>query len=256
MPRYRAVPVMLSAGERKVLKKRARGAKTAYRDWLRAQIVLAAGRGRPVPGSRRTCTSVWTRSASGGAGSPAAAWMAWRTCPGPGGQGGSARWNGPRWSRWPASCPPPPGCRWPAGAALNWPPRSRRRGWPARSRHPRSCGSWLSTPSSPGNTNRGSTRATRTSPPRPPSSSTSTRGTTRASGYSRATGSSRWTPSPPSRPAADAAKPARQHAAGRCASSTNTSARVPSPCWPPWTCAPGRCSPLPRPLPGSPHSWT
>ena len=46
MPRCRAVPVMLSAGERKVLKKRARGAKTARRDWLRAQIVLAAARGR------------------------------------------------------------------------------------------------------------------------------------------------------------------------------------------------------------------
>jgi FAD/FMN-containing dehydrogenase len=46
MPQDRAVPVMLSAGERKVSKKRARGAKTAYRDWLRAQIVLAAARGR------------------------------------------------------------------------------------------------------------------------------------------------------------------------------------------------------------------
>jgi len=46
MPQYRAVPVMLSAGERKRLKKRARGAKTAYRDWLRAQIVLAAACGR------------------------------------------------------------------------------------------------------------------------------------------------------------------------------------------------------------------
>ena len=46
MPRYHAVPVMLSAGERRTLKKRARGAKTAYRDWLRAQIVLAAARGR------------------------------------------------------------------------------------------------------------------------------------------------------------------------------------------------------------------
>jgi transposase len=46
MPRCRAVPVMLSAGERKRLKKRARGAKTAHRDWLRAQIVLAAARGR------------------------------------------------------------------------------------------------------------------------------------------------------------------------------------------------------------------
>lgn len=46
MPRCRAVPVMLSAGERRTLNKRARGAKTAQRDWLRAQIVLAAARGR------------------------------------------------------------------------------------------------------------------------------------------------------------------------------------------------------------------
>jgi transposase len=46
MPWYHAVPVMLSAGERRTLRKRALGAKTAYRDWLRAQIVLAAARGR------------------------------------------------------------------------------------------------------------------------------------------------------------------------------------------------------------------
>jgi transposase len=46
MPQHRAVPVRLSAGERTRLKKRARGAKTACRDWLRAQIVLAAARGR------------------------------------------------------------------------------------------------------------------------------------------------------------------------------------------------------------------
>jgi transposase len=46
MPRYRAVLVVLSAGERRALKKRARGARTAYRDWLRAQVVLAAARGR------------------------------------------------------------------------------------------------------------------------------------------------------------------------------------------------------------------
>jgi transposase len=46
MPQYCAVPVVLSAGERRTLKKRARGAKTAHRDWLRAQIVLAAARGR------------------------------------------------------------------------------------------------------------------------------------------------------------------------------------------------------------------
>jgi transposase len=46
MPKCCAVAVMLSAGERRALKKRARGAKTGYRDWLRAQIVLAAARGR------------------------------------------------------------------------------------------------------------------------------------------------------------------------------------------------------------------
>ncbi len=46
MPLPRAVPVMLTASERKTLKKRARGAKTPYRDRLRAQIVLAAARGR------------------------------------------------------------------------------------------------------------------------------------------------------------------------------------------------------------------
>ena len=47
MPLLRAVPVMLSAGERATLKKRVRGAKTACRDRLRAQIVLAAARGHP-----------------------------------------------------------------------------------------------------------------------------------------------------------------------------------------------------------------
>ena len=46
MPLLRAVPVVLSAGERTVLKKRVRGAKTAHRDRMRAQIVLAAARGR------------------------------------------------------------------------------------------------------------------------------------------------------------------------------------------------------------------
>jgi transposase len=46
MPRPGAVPVMLAAAERKTLKKRVRGAKTPYRDRLRAQIVLAAACGR------------------------------------------------------------------------------------------------------------------------------------------------------------------------------------------------------------------
>ena len=46
MPLPRAVPVMLTAAERKTLEKRVCGAKTAYRDRLRAQIVLAAARSR------------------------------------------------------------------------------------------------------------------------------------------------------------------------------------------------------------------
>lgn len=41
-----AVPVTLAASERKILKKRVRGAKTCWRDRLRAQVVLAAARGR------------------------------------------------------------------------------------------------------------------------------------------------------------------------------------------------------------------
>jgi transposase len=44
--RAAAVPVTLAASERKILKKRVRGAKTPYRDRVRAQLVLAAARGR------------------------------------------------------------------------------------------------------------------------------------------------------------------------------------------------------------------
>jgi transposase len=46
MPLPRAVPVRLTAAECKTLKKRVCGAKTPWRDRLRAQIVLAAARGR------------------------------------------------------------------------------------------------------------------------------------------------------------------------------------------------------------------
>jgi transposase len=46
MPLPRAVPVTLTAAERTTLNERARGAKTAHRDRLRAQIVLAASRGQ------------------------------------------------------------------------------------------------------------------------------------------------------------------------------------------------------------------
>jgi transposase len=46
MPLPRAVPVTLTAAQRTTLNERARGVKTAFRDRLRAQIVLAAARGR------------------------------------------------------------------------------------------------------------------------------------------------------------------------------------------------------------------
>ena len=46
MPLPRAVPVVLSAGERATLSNRVRGAKMAHRDRLRAQIVLAAALGQ------------------------------------------------------------------------------------------------------------------------------------------------------------------------------------------------------------------
>ena len=41
-----AVPVTLTASERKILKMRMRGAKTPHRDRVRAQAVLEAARGR------------------------------------------------------------------------------------------------------------------------------------------------------------------------------------------------------------------
>ena len=74
MPLLRAVPVMLSAGERTALKKRVRGAKTAHRDRLRAQIVLAAARGQANARIAADLRVTGTRCASGAAGSPAAAW--------------------------------------------------------------------------------------------------------------------------------------------------------------------------------------
>ena len=44
----RAVPVTLTAAERKTLTERASGAKTPHRDRVRAQVVLAAARGHPT----------------------------------------------------------------------------------------------------------------------------------------------------------------------------------------------------------------
>jgi transposase len=55
-----AVPVTLTASERKTLKKRVRGAKTCWRDRLRAQIVLDAARGRDnarIAADREACVN-------------------------------------------------------------------------------------------------------------------------------------------------------------------------------------------------------
>jgi Winged helix-turn helix len=52
----RAVPVTLTAAERTTLNKRARGARAAHRDRLRAQIVLAAARGRD---NARIAADLW-----------------------------------------------------------------------------------------------------------------------------------------------------------------------------------------------------
>ena len=107
-----AVPVTLTAAERKTLKKRVRGAKTCWRDRLRAQIVLAAARGR---GNARIAADLGTgvdtvrkwRGRFAERGLPGL-----EDLPGPGGRGGSAKRTGRRRSRWPASCRPRPGCRW------------------------------------------------------------------------------------------------------------------------------------------------
>ena len=256
MPQYRAVPVMLSAGERRALKKRARGVKTAHRDWLRAQIVLAAARGRAsariaadlhvsVDTVRKWRGRFAARGLDGLKDLPRSgrprrisalerAAVVALACQLPAATGvPSARWSGPELAAEITK----------AGLARQISPSSVL------------AVSWPSTPSSRGSTSRGSSRATRILPPRPRSSSTFTRAITGAS-CARVTRFISVDAKPSIQARSDAARPARQHAAGRCASSTNTGARAPSPCWPPWTCAPGRCSPLPRPPPGSPHSWT
>ena len=82
-----AVLVTLTAAERRALKKRIRGTRTAWRDRLRAQIVLAAAMGRSTARIARDLASARTRYASGGAGSRTAGWRGWRIFPGPGGRG-------------------------------------------------------------------------------------------------------------------------------------------------------------------------
>ncbi len=117
-----AVFVTLTAAERKALKKRIRGARTAWRDRLRAQIVLAAAMGRSTARIARDLrigqdtARKWrpVRGARPGKDS--------LICRGLGGRGRSARRYGRRWWHWPASCRPLPGYRWRTGPARSWLP--------------------------------------------------------------------------------------------------------------------------------------
>ena len=254
MPQCRAALIVLSAGERRALSKRARGATTAHRDWLRAQIVLAAARGRAsariaadlhisVDTVRKWRGRFAARGLDGLKDLPRSgrprrisalerAAVVALACQLPAAAGVPlARWSGPELAAQIAR----------AGLATQISPSSVLRILAEHPIKPWQYQSWVY--------------------PRDPDFAARAtvildlyQAITGASGCGPVTRSSRWTPSRPSRPAAGAAPPARQHAAGRAESSTNTSARVPWPCWPPWTCAPGRCSPLLRPPPGSPRS--
>src|SRR5260221_5045387 len=96
MPALRAVPVTLTAAERMILKKKARGAKTAHRDRQRAQIVLLAARRWPTaaiarcPGVTQDMVRKWR------AGLPPPAWAGWPMRPRLGGRSGSAALDRPR----------------------------------------------------------------------------------------------------------------------------------------------------------------
>ena len=163
MPLPRAVPVTLTAAERTTLNKRARGAKTAHRDRLRAQIVLAAARGRDnariAADLRVTVDTVrkW-RGRFAGRGLDGLADLP---------RSGRPR----RISELTRAAVVALACQLPAATGV---PLSRwtgpellaevtRAGPAESSQRPRCCGSWPSTRSSPGSTSPGSLPATRTS---------------------------------------------------------------------------------------------
>src|SRR5258707_7070913 len=87
MPLPAAVPVKLTAAERKTLKKRTRGAKTCWRDRVRAQIVLLAA--WPLP------NAVIARRLGLGE-DTVRKWRGRVAAPGPGGVGELSRSRPPR----------------------------------------------------------------------------------------------------------------------------------------------------------------
>ena len=257
MPLPRAVPVTLTAAERTTLKKRARGAKTAYRDRLRAQIVLAAARGRDnariaadlqitVDTVRKWRGRFAARGLAGLADLPRSgrprriseltrAAVVALACQLPAATGVPlSRWTGPEL----------------LAEVIQGRDGLRAVGVLGAADLGRAPGQALAVP-------------VLDLPPRPGFRRQGGRDLGPVPGVlpghaaaARATGSCRSMPSPPSRPAAAAGPPPRPRAARPYGSSTNTSATAPWPCWPPWTCTPGKCSPPPRTPPASPRSWT
>ena len=255
MPLLRAVPVVLSAGERTALKKRVRGAKTAHRDRLRAQIVLAAARGRDnariAADLRITVDTVrkWRgrfagRGLDGLADAPRCgrprrisaaerAAICALACQLPADTGVPlSRWTGPELVTELASR----GLAGPVSAS------SVLRILAEHPLKPWQYQSWIF--------------------PRDPDFAAKARVI-----LDLYQGFYQGKPlRPGDRVISVDAKPCiqargRRHrpappGPGRPASSTNTSATAPWPCWPPWTCTPGRCPPPPPPRPpASPTSW-
>ena len=247
MPQHRAVPVMLSARERKTLKKRVRGAKTAHRDRLRAQIVLAAARGRAsariaadlqisVDTVRKWRGRFAARGLDGLTDLPRSRAPAADQRADPG-RGRRAGLPAARRHRGTAVALDRPGTGRRADQARAWPapmsPSSVLRILAEHPVKPWQYQSWISPPR-PGLRREGH-RHPRPVPGVLPGQAAAARRPHPVA----------WTPSRPSRPAPLCHATRPPHPAGRCASSTNTSATAPSPCWPPSTCAPARCSPPP-----------
>ena len=192
MPLLRAVPVMVSAGERKTLKKRVRGAKTAHRDRLRAQIVLSAAGGRDNARIARDL---------GISQDTARKWRGRFAARGLDGLADLPRPGRPRRiSELTRAAVVALACQLPAATGV---PLARWTGPELLAEIIKAgldCQLSVSSvlrilaehPVSPGSTSRGSPRATRTSPPGHLSSSTCTRGFTEASGCGPATGSCQW----------------------------------------------------------------
>jgi transposase len=256
MPLLRAVPVVLSAGERTALKKRVRGAKTAHRDRLRAQIVLAAARGRDnariaadlrisVDTVRKWRGRFAGRGLDGLADLPRSgrprriseltrAAVVALACQLPAATGVPlSRWTGPELLAEITR----------AGLGRQLSVSSVLRILAEHPVKPWQYQSWIS-PRDPDFAARASVildlyqgfhQGKRLRP--------GDRILSAAAGPSiQARGRCR--------------PPPRLRAARPCGSSTNTSGTVPSPCWPRSTCTPGRCSPPPRPPPALPPSWT